>query len=128
LVSASAEGKRPVYYHLLAEQGAEKPRQSCTQRFSAPSQGFFLKGPAGFRQEVPMDRIYHLFEILPDGSTLWKGGADEEKDALQKLNTLARISTNEIRVVDIRTKKIVARKAGEVQADKHSRSILLLIL
>jgi hypothetical protein len=69
-----------------------------------------------------MDRIYHLFEILPDGSTLWKGGANEEKDALQKLNTLARISTNEIRVVDIRTKKIVASKAGEADGDKLSGS------
>jgi hypothetical protein len=58
-----------------------------------------------------MERIYHLFEILPDGSTLWKGGASDEKDALEKLKLFARISPNEIRVVDVRSKKIVASRA-----------------
>jgi hypothetical protein len=69
-----------------------------------------------------MDRIYHLFEILPNGTTLWKGGTNEEKDALQKLNSLARISTNEVRVVNIRSKKIIASKAGEAR-DDHPRSL-----
>jgi hypothetical protein len=64
-----------------------------------------------------MDHIYHIFEILPDGSPLWKGGANEEEDALQKLNSLARVSTNEIRVVDLRREKVVASKAARSKAN-----------
>ena len=65
-----------------------------------------------------MDHIYHIFEILPDGSNLWKSGANEESDALQKLNSLARISRNEIRVVDLRREKVVASRPARAKANE----------
>ena len=65
-----------------------------------------------------MDHIYHIFETLPDGSIRWKCGANEADDALRKLNSLARISTNEIRVVDVRRKKVVASKAARAKANE----------
>jgi hypothetical protein len=61
--------------------------------------------------------IYHIFEILPEGSTLWKAGADEADEALRKLDSLAKICPNELRIVDVRRKKVVASKAARRKAE-----------
>ena len=55
-----------------------------------------------------MDRNYDLFEILPDGSPIWKCAVAGHENAVQQLRELARHTTNELRIVHLSTNTIIA--------------------
>jgi hypothetical protein len=55
-----------------------------------------------------MDRSYDLFEIFPDGSALWRGAVVGHEDAIRKLKELATTTTNEMRLMHVPTKTVIA--------------------
>ncbi len=55
-----------------------------------------------------MDRNYDLFEILPDGSPIWKCAVAGHENAVQQLRELARHTTNELRIMHLSSNTIIA--------------------
>jgi len=55
-----------------------------------------------------MEREYDLFEYYPDGSCPWRGVVSGHEAALAKLRELATETKNEVRVMHVPTKSIVA--------------------
>jgi len=55
-----------------------------------------------------MERHYDIFEILPDGAPLWRTAIEGHEAAIRKLQELAALSTNEIRVMHLASNSIVA--------------------
>jgi hypothetical protein len=55
-----------------------------------------------------MDRQYDLFEVTPDGSPLWLEVVTGHENAIQRLKELAAKTTNEIRVIHLPTKAVIA--------------------
>jgi hypothetical protein len=56
-----------------------------------------------------MDRVYDIFERLPDKSLVLRGCAKGLDEAHARLNELARKSENEFHAMHTPTKEIVAR-------------------
>lgn len=56
-----------------------------------------------------MGREYDLFEQFPDGSTLWHGHASGLRSVRQKLQEIAKATTNECVAIHLPTNEIVAR-------------------
>jgi hypothetical protein len=56
-----------------------------------------------------MDRVYDIFERLPDGSLMWRGRVAGLELAKGKLRDLASKSDNEFHALYSPTKEIVAR-------------------
>jgi hypothetical protein len=55
-----------------------------------------------------VDRNYDIFEILSDGSPIWRGAVHGREDALLKLEEWAKQTKNEVRVMHVPTKSIIA--------------------
>jgi hypothetical protein len=55
-----------------------------------------------------MDRQYDIFEILPDGSPLWKATIAGHEKAISTLQQLAVQTENEVRVMHIGTNTFIA--------------------
>ena len=55
-----------------------------------------------------MDRSYDLFEVFPDGSALWKGSVVGQENAIRKLKELAAGTANEMRLMHVPTKTVIA--------------------
>ncbi|MFY9731904.1 MAG: hypothetical protein WBQ04_03910 [Candidatus Acidiferrales bacterium] len=55
-----------------------------------------------------MDRNYDLFEILPDGSPIWKCAVAGHENAVQQLRELANHTRNELRIMHLSTNTIIA--------------------
>jgi hypothetical protein len=55
-----------------------------------------------------MDRQYDLFEVLPDGAPIWRGSASGHDAAILKLRKLAAQTGNEVRVMHLPTKAVIA--------------------
>jgi hypothetical protein len=55
-----------------------------------------------------MVHTYDLFEVFPDGSPLWHASVVGHDVAISKLKELSARTTNEVRVIDLRTNAIVA--------------------
>ena len=55
-----------------------------------------------------MDRSYDLFEILPDGSPIWKCAVVGHEAAVQQLRDLARHTSNELRIMHLSSNTIIA--------------------
>ena len=55
-----------------------------------------------------MDRQYDIFEILPDGSPLWKVTVVGHEKAVSTLQQLAAQTENEVRLMQIPTKSLIA--------------------
>lgn len=56
-----------------------------------------------------MNREYDAFEVLPDGTLLWKATIVGHEDAIEQLKEIAKESTNEFRLLHLPTKTVVAR-------------------
>jgi hypothetical protein len=56
-----------------------------------------------------MDRDYDLFEVMPDGSLVWRGAVSRHNDAIVRLTELAAETTNEVRVMHVLTKALIAQ-------------------
>jgi len=55
-----------------------------------------------------MIREYDAFEVLPDGSLMWKATVKGHEDALTKLKEIANGNTNEFRLMHVPTKTVIA--------------------
>lgn len=55
-----------------------------------------------------MDRNYDLFEILPDGSPVWRCSANGHEDAIEQLRHLASQTENEVRIMHLGSKSVIA--------------------
>ena len=59
-------------------------------------------------KESLVDRSYDLFEILPDGSPLWKCAVAGHENAVQQLRELAKHTDNEVRIMHLATNTLIA--------------------
>jgi hypothetical protein len=55
-----------------------------------------------------VNRNYDLFEMLPDGSPLWKGSVSGYDDAIRTLHELSKRTANEVHLMYLPTKTIIA--------------------
>jgi hypothetical protein len=55
-----------------------------------------------------MDRQYDLFEVTTDGSPLWLEAVTGHENAIQRLKELAAKTANEVRVIHLPTKTVIA--------------------
>lgn len=55
-----------------------------------------------------MDRQFDLFEVTPDGSPLWREAVTGHENAIQRLQELSAKTTNEVRVIHLPTKTVIA--------------------
>jgi hypothetical protein len=56
-----------------------------------------------------LTKSYDIFEIFPDGTVSWRGTAFDQEDALSKLEALAALTKNEVRVMHLNSNEIVAK-------------------
>jgi hypothetical protein len=55
-----------------------------------------------------MNRVYDAFEVLPDGSLIWKATIEGREDVVKQLKQVAKDSPNEFRLMHIPTKTVIA--------------------
>lgn len=55
-----------------------------------------------------MQRSYDIFEVMPDGSLLWRAAVDGHENAIADLKKLAAQTMNEMYVMHVPTKAIIA--------------------
>ncbi len=70
-----------------------------------------------------MDRNYDLFEILPDGSPIWKCAVAGHENAVQQLRELARHTSNELRIMHLSSNTIIAVFNAPAQRTDPASSI-----
>jgi len=57
-----------------------------------------------------MDRDYDLFEILPDGTPMWREAVTGHENAIKRLHELSARTANEVRVMHLPTDTLIAQK------------------
>lgn len=55
-----------------------------------------------------MDRHYDIFEVMPDGDLLWRDVAVGHEPAVNKLKEIAAETKNEVRLMHVPTKTLIA--------------------
>jgi len=55
-----------------------------------------------------MERSYDIFEVMPDGPLLWRTAVVGHENAIAELKKLAAKTNNEVRVVHLETKAVIA--------------------
>jgi hypothetical protein len=55
-----------------------------------------------------MNREYDAFEVLPDGTMMWRATVVGREDAVEKLKRVAKNSPNEFRLMHIPTQTVIA--------------------
>jgi hypothetical protein len=55
-----------------------------------------------------MERDYDIFEVLPDGQPIWRAAVAGHENALRVLKELAVKTTNEVRMMHLPTKAVIA--------------------
>jgi hypothetical protein len=55
-----------------------------------------------------MNRVYDAFEVLPNGSLIWRATVTGHEDAIDKLQEVAKGSANEFRLIHLPTKTVIA--------------------
>ncbi|HWO32655.1 MAG TPA: hypothetical protein VNO32_27985 [Candidatus Acidoferrum sp.] len=55
-----------------------------------------------------MEREYDLFEVLPDGAAVWQVAVTGHENAIRKLHELSARTTNEVRIMHLPTKTLIA--------------------
>jgi hypothetical protein len=55
-----------------------------------------------------LDRTYDIFEIHPDGTPIWKAAVTGHEDAIRKLHELSENTRNELRMMHVPTKTLIA--------------------
>jgi hypothetical protein len=55
-----------------------------------------------------MNRKYDAFEVLPDGTLIWKAAIVGHENAINKLQEVAKGNTNEFRLMHVPTKTVIA--------------------
>jgi hypothetical protein len=57
---------------------------------------------------LTVDRNYDIFEILSDGSLVWRAALHGRDDAIRKLHEIGKDTKNEVRVMHVPTNTIIA--------------------
>jgi hypothetical protein len=57
-----------------------------------------------------MERDYDLFEVLPDGTAMWREAVTGHENAVRKLEGLSARTKNEVRVMHLPTNALIAVK------------------
>jgi hypothetical protein len=65
-----------------------------------------------------VDRQYDLFEILPDGSPVWRVTITGHQSAIEKLQELAKQTANEVRAMHLPTKTLIAAMNAREPGDR----------
>ena len=66
-----------------------------------------------------MERNYDIFEVLPDSQPMWRAAVARHENALRALKELAVKTTNEVRVMHLPTKAVIAvMNANKSQSDR----------
>jgi hypothetical protein len=55
-----------------------------------------------------MERDYDLFEVLPDGSVIWKEVASGHENSIGRLKELSKQTANEVRVMHVLSNTLIA--------------------
>lgn len=55
-----------------------------------------------------MDRIYDIFEKMPDGSLIWRAVVNGHEEGIAQLKTLAAQTENELHMMHVPTKTVIA--------------------
>ena len=55
-----------------------------------------------------MEREYDIFEVLEDGSLVWRETGLGHADSVRKMQELAAKTTNEVRMLHLPTKTLIA--------------------
>jgi hypothetical protein len=55
-----------------------------------------------------VDRDYDLFEIMPDGTPLWRQAVTGHDNAISALKELASKTKNEVRIMHLPTSSVIA--------------------
>jgi hypothetical protein len=55
-----------------------------------------------------MNRVYDAFEVLPDGSLIWRATVEGHQDAIDKLWQISKGSENEFKLMHLPTKTVIA--------------------
>jgi hypothetical protein len=55
-----------------------------------------------------VDRHYDLFEILPDGSPIWRCAIAGHENAVEQLRKLAQQTPNEVRIMHLSSNTVIA--------------------
>jgi hypothetical protein len=55
-----------------------------------------------------MNREYDAFEVLPDGTLIWRATVKGREDAAEKLQQVAKDSPNEFLLMHVPTKTVIA--------------------
>jgi hypothetical protein len=55
-----------------------------------------------------MDRDYDLFEVLPDGALIWRETVPGHENAIKRLVELSKQTSNEVRVMHVLSKTLIA--------------------
>jgi hypothetical protein len=55
-----------------------------------------------------MDRTYDIFEVMLDGSLIWRCAVTGHDKAIVKLKELASDTANEVRLMHVPTKSLIA--------------------
>jgi hypothetical protein len=63
-----------------------------------------------------MNRKYDAFEVLPDGTLIWKATIVGHENAINKLQEVAKGNANEFRLMHVPTKTVIAT-INAVKAD-----------
>jgi hypothetical protein len=61
-----------------------------------------------FGTGIAVDRNYDIFEVMPDGSPIWREAVTGHENAIRELQILAAKTTNEVRVMHLPTKTVIA--------------------
>jgi hypothetical protein len=66
-----------------------------------------------------MERDYDIFEVLPDGQPVWRAAVGGHENGLRPLKQLAVKTTNEVRMMHLPTKAVIAvMNADKAQSDR----------
>jgi hypothetical protein len=84
--------------------------------FLRQAQASFPVASPKIHQDIGVDHNYDIFEILPDGSPMWKATAAGKDEALQQLELLSERCRNELRVIQLATRVVVATKPARAGA------------
>jgi hypothetical protein len=57
-----------------------------------------------------MDQSLDIFEKLPEGASIWRASVNGPQNAIGKLQELSLQTHNELYVVDLKTKAVIATK------------------
>jgi hypothetical protein len=68
----------------------------------------YLCHGGAWQHKYIMERDYDLFEVMPDGSLTWRGVVSGHNAAIVRLTELAAETTNEVRVIHVLTKTLIA--------------------